>query len=157
MGRVDGPGRAALTSALPQHPMAVRVDAPGASRSFNSAAAGFGARRAGGGHTAPRACTDCGAARPRSRDCPSGQTAGSGPRSIPLSGQSALSAAQLPKMCPPLPGGLQGAAAIHLIAHAQSKQGHGCAGRPPRFCFPTTDRHKPDQRSLIWGRCLVDT
>lgn len=47
MGRVDGPGRAALTSALPQHPMAVRVDAPGASRSFNSAAAGFGARRAG--------------------------------------------------------------------------------------------------------------
>lgn len=29
-----GPDRARLTSALPQHPIAVRVDAPGASRSF---------------------------------------------------------------------------------------------------------------------------
>lgn len=53
------PDRAVLTSVLPQHPIAVRVDVPGASRSltelhgasrsFSSAAAGSGARQAGGG------------------------------------------------------------------------------------------------------------
>lgn len=106
-GASTGPDRGALTSALPQHPIAVRVDVPGASRSFTElqlSSSGVWSQTGGGGHTAPRACTDCGAARSRSRDSPGGQTAGSGPRSIPLSGQSAPSA--VPKTCPPLPGGL---------------------------------------------------
>lgn len=74
-----GPGRGVLTSVLPQHPIAVRVDVPGASRtltephgasrSFSSAAAGSAARQAGGRtRTAPRAlpaCTHCAAARSR--------------------------------------------------------------------------------------------
>lgn len=95
--------RAALTSALPQHPIAVGVDVPGASRSLtephgasrslSSAAAGLQPDRRGGGLGQPHAlCLHALTAqrrdpggRARRGDGPDGQTERSGPLSMLLS------------------------------------------------------------------------
>lgn len=69
------PDRAGLTSALPQHPIAVRVDAPGASRSSTEPQLS-----SGGGLELDGRTEDTGSpAWCRRRPSPDGQTERSGP------------------------------------------------------------------------------
>lgn len=98
----------------------------GASRSFSSAAAGSAAQQAGGGRALP-ACTHCAAARSwrpsperrRSRRSDWALRPAEHATVGASSGYRTERGLTAEDLSATLPGGLSGAAAIHLIAHAQ--------------------------------------
>lgn len=136
--------------------MAVRVDAPGASRSFNSAAAGFGARRAGE-DTRPRAHALTVAQRgPGAETVPAVRLqAPARPAShCPLRAHRARYSCQR-CVCHFLVG-CEALRPFQRIAHAQREQGHG-AHRDQRGAVSPRPINTNRIKDHLWCRCLVDT